>query len=158
MISAVINVEKQRLENAQADQEHRFNQGFLALVAREVNRGPLPVMNDNVKRDNPERMIETAVRRIVGPESEILERTSHVRGRRETMGEFYARTGLAKSQILHMSKSEIRQFVEVVSHNPQPRRPGQRISLPAEAPAPRCVEAPLPDVTVKYETSNPESV
>ena len=53
----------------------------------------------------------------------LLAKTKHVRGKKETMGQFYARVGLGKAQILAMSKNEIAHFCDVVSTHERPSAP-----------------------------------
>jgi hypothetical protein len=55
--------------------------------------------------------------RVLGDDAELLDRTAHVRTKKETMMQFFARVGLGANQIRTMSKSEISKFVEIVSAN-----------------------------------------
>jgi hypothetical protein len=58
---------------------------------------------------------------------ETRNRLRHVLGRHEKLGQFFARTGLAKSQIAQMSKSEITAFVSLAAERAKddPSAPSQ---------------------------------
>lgn len=66
---------------------------------------------------------------IARDDSELLKRTAHVRGKKEALMPFYARTGLGPTQILQMSKDEITRFVAVVSQHEQVVAP-RYVSIP----------------------------
>jgi hypothetical protein len=55
--------------------------------------------------------------KVTGDDPDLLQRTAHVRGPKERMGEFFSRVGLGAAQIRTMSKAEISHFVEVISKN-----------------------------------------
>jgi hypothetical protein len=52
-----------------------------------------------------------------GESQELLDRTEHVRGKKEPMSSFHARTGLGKAQIMEMSREEITRFVAIAEQN-----------------------------------------
>jgi hypothetical protein len=61
--------------------------------------------------------------KVVGDDPELLDCTSHVRATKETMMQFFARTGLGAHQIRTMSKSEITKFVATVSIHEEVKPP-----------------------------------
>ena len=76
-------------------------------------KAPMPVMGgpDPVPTDS------AIMRTRVSDDAELLKRTEHVRRPKEVMMQFYARTGLGKSQILTMTKDEISKFVEIAEQS-----------------------------------------
>jgi hypothetical protein len=71
----------------------------------------------------------------VDVDTELLERTAHVRKPKETMMQFFSRVGLGASQIREMSKDQITHFVEVVSQQETAVEPTTFITLgPITAP------------------------
>lgn len=74
---------------------------------------PLPI----IAGANSDTIDNRLRRSYVGEDDELLARTSHVRRRKETMLQFYARVGLGAAQILTMTKSEITHFVSVAEQN-----------------------------------------
>jgi hypothetical protein len=69
--------------------------------------------------------------RVVGDDKELLDRTAHVRSKKETMMQFFARTGLGAYQIRTMSKSEISHFVETASQHESVQPPTSTFGRPA---------------------------
>jgi hypothetical protein len=65
--------------------------------------------------------------RSIGDDPVLLEKTAHVRAKKEKMMEFFARTGLGAYQIRTMSKGEISKFVEVASANEDIKPPQMSI-------------------------------
>jgi hypothetical protein len=72
-------------------------------------------------------------RPVAGEDQELLDRTEHVRGKKEPMSSFHARTGLGKSQILSMSRDEIARFVAIAEQNAA-NEPGTNYFEPKSAP------------------------
>jgi hypothetical protein len=88
--------------------------GFLSRLIARVT-GPMPVISGPVQATREGRPFQKAV----GDDPVLLEKTKHVRNKKETMMQFYSRVGLGAAQIRTMSKEEIAHFVEVVAANPE---------------------------------------
>ena len=84
-----------------------------------------PMQNEGV---NFRKMVDEAASKLrvdvsINDDEEITARVSHTMLRGERLGEWFARVGLGKSQILLMSKGEIREFVALTANNEIPAPP-----------------------------------
>jgi hypothetical protein len=67
-------------------------------------------------------------------DAELLEKTAHVRRPKESLMEFYSRTGCGAAQVRSSSKDEIARFVETVSRNEKEVSLETSIFEPRQAP------------------------
>jgi len=87
--------------------------GFAMLLDRWRTAGPLRVVSGCAPTTDPDGKL----RPVVGEDQVLLEKTKHVRRKDEKMMQFFARTGIGKSQILSLTKDELARLVAVASQN-----------------------------------------
>ena len=100
------------------------------LISRLTAAAKPPVVVAGV----PMPVREGRVVKVLGDDSELLSKTTHVRHAGERLIQFHARTGLGAAQIRSMSRDQIAEFVNTVERNDkgwtsEPR--AQKFSFPA---------------------------